>query len=219
MSLEVVEETLLILQEIHVTSSSNWKFQYQSGCSQFLISSRKFDSSICGWDFSISLGNITSFALFLRATEHSTVITIPFRLFCWVDLQPAGARKHIHHRICIPMASCNSGHLGGCQKSHDGFVHSPLTYSRHVSRFELAKTPTSGAIPSPRFFAMFPGSEKRGDIGVDFSLYSRCLLLDTVLVLSKACFWSSFSTHMCYCDSFTVLLCRSSELWLDSFVI
>ena len=45
----MVEETLLILQKIYVTFSSNWVFPYQGGCSQFLISCRMFDSFICSW--------------------------------------------------------------------------------------------------------------------------------------------------------------------------
>ena len=36
-------------KKIPSTFSSNWVFPYQGVCSQFLISSRKFDSSICGW--------------------------------------------------------------------------------------------------------------------------------------------------------------------------
>ena len=36
-------------KKIKVTFSSNWVFPYQGGCSQFLISSNKSDSSICGW--------------------------------------------------------------------------------------------------------------------------------------------------------------------------
>ena len=46
-SLEVVKETLLILQEISVTFSSNWPLRYQGGCFQVLISSKGLDSSIC----------------------------------------------------------------------------------------------------------------------------------------------------------------------------
>ena len=36
-------------KKIYVTFSSNWVFPYQVGCSQFLISSRKIDSSMCCW--------------------------------------------------------------------------------------------------------------------------------------------------------------------------
>ena len=36
-------------KKISLTFSSNWVFPCQGGCSQFLISSRKLDSSICGW--------------------------------------------------------------------------------------------------------------------------------------------------------------------------
>ena len=45
-------------KKISVTFSSNWTFPNQGGCSQFLISSRKCDSSICGWKnkFSIFFG-------------------------------------------------------------------------------------------------------------------------------------------------------------------
>ena len=40
------------------TFSSNWVIPYQSGCSQFLISSSKFDSSICGWKNEFSIWEI-----------------------------------------------------------------------------------------------------------------------------------------------------------------
>ena len=36
-------------KKIYGSFSSNWVLPYQSGCSQFLISSRGFDSSICDW--------------------------------------------------------------------------------------------------------------------------------------------------------------------------
>ena len=52
---EVVEETLLTLQKIYVTFSSNWTFPYQGGWSQFLISSKRFDSSICDWKYEFSI--------------------------------------------------------------------------------------------------------------------------------------------------------------------
>ena len=59
-SREVVEETLLILQQNQVTVSLNWSRPYKSGCFQVLISSRSFDSSICDWKInSLCLGNIT----------------------------------------------------------------------------------------------------------------------------------------------------------------
>ena len=61
-------ETFDSSRKIYVTLSSNWTFPYQGGCSQFLISSRKIVSSICGWknNFCIFLvRNITSFALSL----------------------------------------------------------------------------------------------------------------------------------------------------------
>ena len=45
-------------KKIPSTFSSNWVLPSQGGCSQFLISSRKCDSSICGWKnkFSIFFG-------------------------------------------------------------------------------------------------------------------------------------------------------------------
>ena len=55
MSLEVVEvETLLILQE-NLFDPSNWVIPNQGGCSQFLISSNKFYSSICDWKYGCSI--------------------------------------------------------------------------------------------------------------------------------------------------------------------
>ena len=41
-------------KKIYVIFSSNWMFSYQSGCSQFLISSKGFDSSICDWKNKLS---------------------------------------------------------------------------------------------------------------------------------------------------------------------
>ena len=41
-------------KKIYVTFSSNSTFPYQGGCVQFLISSRKFDSSICDWKNKLS---------------------------------------------------------------------------------------------------------------------------------------------------------------------
>ena len=53
-------------KNVNVTFSSTWSRPYQGGCSQFLISSRCFDSSICDGKNKFSLlGNITSFALSL----------------------------------------------------------------------------------------------------------------------------------------------------------
>ena len=54
-------------KKIPLTFSSNWTIPYQCGCSKFLISSRKFDSSICGRKINSpsSWGNTTSFALSL----------------------------------------------------------------------------------------------------------------------------------------------------------
>ena len=42
-------------KKIPLTSSSNWPFPYRDGCSQFLISSRKFDSSIFAYKNKISI--------------------------------------------------------------------------------------------------------------------------------------------------------------------
>ena len=42
-------------KKIYVTFSSNWTMPYQGGCSQFLISSWGFDSSICDWKNKFSL--------------------------------------------------------------------------------------------------------------------------------------------------------------------
>ena len=42
-------------KKIYVTFSSNWVIPYQGGCSQFLISSSKFYSSICDWKNKFSL--------------------------------------------------------------------------------------------------------------------------------------------------------------------
>ena len=61
MSLEVVKvETLLIIQENLVDLLLELGGPYQGGCSQFLISSNKFYSSICDWknEFPIFFGKI-----------------------------------------------------------------------------------------------------------------------------------------------------------------
>ena len=45
-------------KKVNITLSLNWSMPYQGGCSQFLISSNKFYSSICNWknEFSIFFG-------------------------------------------------------------------------------------------------------------------------------------------------------------------
>ena len=49
--------------KIYVTFSSKWTFPYPGGCSQVLISSKKFDSSICDWkiNFPFSFGKYDLF--------------------------------------------------------------------------------------------------------------------------------------------------------------
>ena len=42
-------------KKINVTFSLNWSPPYRGGCSQFLISSKKFHSSICDWKNKLSL--------------------------------------------------------------------------------------------------------------------------------------------------------------------
>ena len=37
------------IRKVNITLSLNWSMPYQGGCSQFLISSKGFDSSICDW--------------------------------------------------------------------------------------------------------------------------------------------------------------------------
>ena len=54
--------------------SLNWLMPYQGGCSQFLISSKGFDSSICDWKNKLPcLGTITSFALTLTWVDFRCV--------------------------------------------------------------------------------------------------------------------------------------------------
>ena len=43
------EETLQKPKKVNITLSLNWSMPYQGGCSEFLISSKGFDSSICDW--------------------------------------------------------------------------------------------------------------------------------------------------------------------------
>ena len=53
-------------KKVNVTFSLNWSMRYQGGCSQVLISSRKFlirPSAIGKINSPVSLGNVTSFAL------------------------------------------------------------------------------------------------------------------------------------------------------------
>ena len=42
-------------KKVNITLSLNWSMPYEGGCSQFLISSRGFDSSICDWKNKFSL--------------------------------------------------------------------------------------------------------------------------------------------------------------------
>ena len=62
-------------QKINITLSLNWSMPYQGGCSQVLISSKGFDSSICDWKInSPSLVGVASFALSLFEKIFDTYI-------------------------------------------------------------------------------------------------------------------------------------------------
>ena len=64
MSLEMVKvETLLISKKISLTFSSNWVVPHQGGCSQFLISSNKFYSSIYDWEYEFSIFGVKYYFL------------------------------------------------------------------------------------------------------------------------------------------------------------
>ena len=83
MSLEVVEETLPILQENLRDFLLELVFPYQGACSQFLISSRKIDSSICGWknEFPIFFGKyhlfrIESFRVDFRCVHRLQLLNV-----------------------------------------------------------------------------------------------------------------------------------------------
>ena len=71
-------------KKIKVTFSLNWSLPYQGGCSQVLISSRKFDWSICDWKIisPFSLRNITSFALSLFRVDFRCVHRLQLLKVC-----------------------------------------------------------------------------------------------------------------------------------------
>ena len=80
MSLEVVEETLLSLQENQRDILLELGVPVSRWCSQFLISSRKIDSPICG-DCN-NTADATSFTL------RTALLAIPFVSdLCGVDIQ------------------------------------------------------------------------------------------------------------------------------------
>ena len=70
-------------KKIKVTFSLNWSLPYQGGCSQVLISSEGFDSSICGWKnkFSIVFGKycflcIESFRIDFWCVHHFQLLNV-----------------------------------------------------------------------------------------------------------------------------------------------
>ena len=79
-------------KKVNITLSLKWSMPYQGGCSQVLISSKSFDSSICDWKINslFSLGNINSFALSLfeqisdasivSNSSRSATSTSPFQI-------------------------------------------------------------------------------------------------------------------------------------------
>ena len=84
------KRSLWFSKKVNITLSLNWSMPYQGGCSQFLISSRCFDSSICDGKNFPCLGNITSFALSLfeqisdasivSNSSTSAISTSPFQI-------------------------------------------------------------------------------------------------------------------------------------------
>ena len=83
-SLEVVEETLLSLQESqYYFLSLDWSMPYQGGCFQVLISSKGFDSSICDWKNKLSfffgkyhLFRIESFRVDFRCVHRLQLLKV-----------------------------------------------------------------------------------------------------------------------------------------------
>ena len=82
-SREVVEESLLTLQESHITLSLNWSMPYQGGCSRVLISTKGFDSSIFDWKnkFSFFFGKyhffrIESFRVDFRCVHRLQLLKV-----------------------------------------------------------------------------------------------------------------------------------------------
>ena len=78
-------------KKVNVTFSLNWSRPYQGGCSQFLISSWCFDSSICDWKNKFSffgkyhLFRIESFRVDFRCVRRlqllrSAICTSPFQI-------------------------------------------------------------------------------------------------------------------------------------------
>ena len=76
-------------KKIDGTFSTNWMIPFRSGCSQVLISFRKFDSSICDWrnkfplvyitSFAVSLFELISDASFVSNSSMSATSTSPFQ--------------------------------------------------------------------------------------------------------------------------------------------
>ena len=70
-------------KKINITLSLGWSMPYQGGCSQFLISSKKIDSSICDWknEFSIFFGKyyflcIESFGVDFRCVHRLQLLKV-----------------------------------------------------------------------------------------------------------------------------------------------
>ena len=70
-------------KKVNITLSSNWSLPYQSGCSQVLISSKGFDSSICDWKnkFSFFFGKyhlfrIESFRVDFRCVHRLQLLKV-----------------------------------------------------------------------------------------------------------------------------------------------
>ena len=72
-------------KKINITLSLNWSMPYQGGCSQFLISSRGFDSSICDWKNKFSLFGkyhlfrIESFQLDFRRVHRFQLLKVCYQ--------------------------------------------------------------------------------------------------------------------------------------------
>ena len=66
-------------KKVNITLSFNWSMPYQGGCSQVLISSKGFDSSICDWKnkFSFFFGKYHLFCIesFLESISDASIVS------------------------------------------------------------------------------------------------------------------------------------------------
>ena len=164
----------------------------------------------------------------LHFCHHSSSV------FCWADLQPVGAKKHIYHRIYILILFYKIDTQEDAKKSQDGLVHLPFDVisarlSRQLPRWTPASETLSYRCTSTIFFCHW----FRGRSGLWHRFWTLIFIVPETTIISfrtlPLCFplpafsWFSFNTTLipailCHCSFFNPLISGLKVSWSEFLI-